>query len=89
MQQHSKFIPPGAIVALAIAAAPLASAQRSGNFASQISTTQCVINTVGGTPNAGGLSGGKATPLLATGPGSVTVTQTKAFSQSGGIVIGP
>ena len=87
--QHWKLILPGAIVALAIAAAPLASAQSSGNFASQVSTTQCVINTVGGTPNAGGLSGGKATPLLAAGPGSVAVTQTKAFSQFGGVVIGP
>src|SRR5947207_2896769 len=64
--QHWKLILPGAIVALAIAAAPLASAQSSGNFASQVSTTQCVINTVGATPNAGGLSGGKTTPLLDT-----------------------
>src|SRR5438067_56482 len=66
MRHHYKLLLPGMILALAVLASPLASAQSSGNFASQISTTQCVINTVGGTPNAGGLSGGKATPLLDT-----------------------
>ena len=66
MQQHYKLLLPGMILALAVMASPFASAQSSGNFASQISTTQCVINTMGGTPNAGGLSGGKATPVLDT-----------------------
>ena len=50
MRQHYKLLLPGTILAFAILAAPLASAQSSGNFASQISTTQCLINTVGGTP---------------------------------------
>ena len=66
MPQHYKLLLPGTILAFAILAAPLALAQSSGNFASQVSTTQCVIKTVGGTPNAGGLSGGKTTPLLDT-----------------------
>ena len=54
MRQHYKLLLPGMILALAVMASPFASAQSSGNFASQISTTQCVINTMGGTPNAGG-----------------------------------
>jgi hypothetical protein len=66
MQQHYKLLLPGMIVALAMMASPFASAQSSGNFASQISTTQCVMNTVGGSSTAGGLSGGTATPLLDT-----------------------
>jgi len=66
MQQHHKLLLPGIIVALAIAAAPFASAQSSGNFASAITTTQCEINTVGGTPNAGALSGGAPHQVLDT-----------------------
>jgi hypothetical protein len=66
MQQHHKLLLPGMIVALAIAASPFALAQSSGNFASAITTTQCEINTVGGTSNAGGLSGGAPHPVLDT-----------------------
>ena len=58
MHQHWKLILPGTIAALAILAAPLTSAQSSGNFTANITSTQCEINTVGGTPNAGALSGG-------------------------------
>jgi hypothetical protein len=66
MQQHYKLLLPGIILALAIFASSPAFAQSSGNFASSITTTQCVINTVGGTPNAGGLSGGSPQPILDT-----------------------
>jgi len=66
MQQHYKLLLPGIIVALAIAASPFALAQSSGNFASAITTTQCEMNTVGGTPNAGGLSGGSPHQMLDT-----------------------
>jgi hypothetical protein len=66
MQQYWKLILPGAVVALTILAAPFALAQSSGNFTSQITTTQCVINTIGGSSNAGGLSGGSPTPVLDT-----------------------
>jgi len=33
-------------------------AQSSGNFTASVQTSQCVINTVGGQPNSGSLSGG-------------------------------
>jgi hypothetical protein len=66
MQHNCKLILPGAIAALAILAAPIVSAQSSGNFASAITTTQCEINTVGGTPNAGALSGGSPHQMLDT-----------------------
>jgi hypothetical protein len=58
MQQHWKLILPGAILALAIIASPFASAQSSGNFTANISTTQCTINTTPSLPNSGGLQGG-------------------------------
>jgi len=64
--QHSKLIVLGIILALAVLASPLALAQSSGNFASAITTTQCEINTVGGTANAGGLSGGSPHQMLDT-----------------------
>jgi hypothetical protein len=66
MQQHYKLLLPGAVVALAILAAPIVSAQSSGNFTSQITTTQCVINTVGGLPNSGSLNGGSPRNILDT-----------------------
>jgi len=58
MQHHWKLVLPGTIVALAMLASPFASAQSSGNFTANITTTQCTINTTGGLPNSGGLSGG-------------------------------
>ncbi|HZR79098.1 MAG TPA: hypothetical protein VFA58_07810 [Chthoniobacterales bacterium] len=64
--QHWKLILPGAVAALAILAAPFASAQSSGNFTSQITTTQCTINTVGGLPNSGSLNGGSPHNILDT-----------------------
>ena len=66
MQHHWKLVLPGTIVALAILASPFASAQSSGNFASAITTTQCEMNTVGGSPNAGGLSAGSPHQVLDT-----------------------
>ena len=78
MQQHYKLLLPGMILALAILASPFASAQSSGNFTANITTTQCTINTTPNLPNSGG-----------AGPGSITVTQTKAFSQSSGVTVGP
>ena len=68
MQHHWKLVLPGTIVALAILASPFASAQSSGNFASAITTTQCEMNTVGGSPNAGGLSAGSPHQVLDTTP---------------------
>ncbi len=58
MQQHYKLLLPGMILALAVLASPFASAQSSGNFTANITTTQCTINTTPGLPNSGGLSGG-------------------------------
>lgn len=66
MQQHYKLLLPGMIVALTILASPMVLAQSSGNFASAITTTQCEMNTVGGTPNAGGFSGGSPHQMLDT-----------------------
>lgn len=53
-----------AVLALAISSSALA--QSSGNFAAQVSTTQCTINTVGGLPNSGSLQGGGGTLLDTT-----------------------
>jgi hypothetical protein len=66
MQQYYKLLPLGMIMALAVLASPFALAQSSGNFASAITTTQCEINTVGGSPTAGGLSGGSPHQVLDT-----------------------
>lgn len=55
-------LPAFAVMALAFGPA-LARAQSSGNFAAQISTSQCTINTVGGLPNSGSLQGGGGTVL--------------------------
>src|SRR5438067_11128782 len=33
-------------------------AQSSGNFTASVQTSQCVVNTIGGQPNSGSLSGG-------------------------------
>ena len=52
-----------AIVTVALFGSSAAWAQSSGNFAAGINTTQCVINTVGGTPTSGSLSGGGGTML--------------------------
>jgi hypothetical protein len=52
-----------AIITIALLGSSTASAQSSGNFTASLTTTQCTINTVGGTPTAGGLSGG--TPVSA------------------------
>ena len=66
MQQHYKLLLPGMILALAVLASPLASAQSSGNFTSSITTSQCTINTVGGSADAGSLNGGSPHPVLDT-----------------------
>jgi hypothetical protein len=66
MRQHYKLLLPGMILALAILASPFASAQSSGNFTANITTTQCTINTTGGLPNSGGLSGGPNHTILDT-----------------------
>ncbi len=58
MQQYLKLLLPGIILALAMVASPFASAQSSGNFTANITTTQCTINTTPGLPNSGGLQGG-------------------------------
>jgi hypothetical protein len=58
MMKQWKLIFPGTILALAILAAPFASAQSSGNFTASINTTQCTINTAAGAPNSGELLGG-------------------------------
>ena len=63
MQQHCKLILPGAIAALAILAAPIVSAQSSGNFTASITTTQCTINTTPG-QNGGALMPGTSTPTM-------------------------
>jgi hypothetical protein len=52
-----------AIVGLAAFGASVARAQSSGNFAAQLQTSQCAINTVGGSPTAGGFVGGGGTLL--------------------------
>jgi hypothetical protein len=56
-------VPILAIIALAVFGSSTASAQSSGNFTASLTTTQCVINTVGGLPNSGALSGGAGGPI--------------------------
>lgn len=63
MQQHWKVILPGAIAALVILAAPIVSAESSGNFTATITTTQCTINTTPG-QNGGALQPGTGTPTM-------------------------
>jgi hypothetical protein len=53
-----------AIITIALLGSSTASAQSSGNFTSSITTTQCTVNTVGGLPNSGALSGGSAVSIL-------------------------
>jgi hypothetical protein len=65
-QIPSVAVPILAIITIALFGWSTASAQSSGNFASSITTTQCTINTVGGTVNAGGLSGGSQFTVLDT-----------------------
>jgi hypothetical protein len=52
-----------AIVSLAGFGSSEARAESSGNFAAQIMTAQCTINTVGGLPNSGGLQSSGGTLL--------------------------
>jgi hypothetical protein len=66
MQHHNKLLLPGMILALAVFGSSSAWAQSSGNFASQISTSQCTINTVGGLPNSGSLQPPAGGTLLDT-----------------------
>jgi hypothetical protein len=65
-QIPSVAVPILAIITIALLGSSTASAQSSGNFASAITTTQCVVNTVGGTPTSGSLSGGSAVTTLDT-----------------------
>jgi hypothetical protein len=55
-----------AIVGLGAFGVTVARAQSSGNFAAQISQSQCTINTVGGMPMSGSLQGGGGTLLNTT-----------------------
>jgi hypothetical protein len=48
-----------AVVGLAVFGSSSARAQSSGNFTAQVLTSQCTINTIGGSPMAGSLQGGK------------------------------
>jgi hypothetical protein len=58
MQQHYKLLLPGMILALAVLASPLASAQSSGNFTATTQSMQCTINTDPTSLTPGSLSGG-------------------------------
>jgi hypothetical protein len=64
---HHSIITRTAVIAVAIvglaAFGSTARAQSSGNFAAQISQSQCTINTVGGQPMSGSLQGGGGTLL--------------------------
>jgi hypothetical protein len=55
-----------AIVGLAAFGVTVARAQSSGNFAAQILTTQCTINTAGGLPNSGSLDNHGGGTMLKT-----------------------
>jgi hypothetical protein len=57
-------VPVLAIITLAVFGASTASAQSSGNFTATITQAQCMINTVGGLPDSGALSGGSPLSVL-------------------------
>jgi hypothetical protein len=54
------------VAALALFGSSTVWAQSSGNFAASIMTTQCTVNTVGGSPDAGGLNNNGGGTLLDT-----------------------
>ena len=55
-----------AALVLTLAGAAAVSAQSSGNFTARVQTTQCTMNTMTGTPTAGGLDNNGGGQLLST-----------------------
>ncbi len=86
MHQQWKLILPGTILALAILAAPIASAQSSGNTAATANNTVCSLNTTNGAliPSSGGGQ------LFFTGPnGGYMQAQIKLPNSSPGLIVTP